>query len=591
MKVPFTNKVVTLWYRPPELLLGETDYDEKVDIWSAGCILAELLLGKALLPGTSDMEQLSLIFKMMGTPTKQTWEGYSKLMEKKAVEIAPFEKSEGELQSKYHDDKRIPRDALNLVGRMLKLDPGKRCSAKMALESQFFRTQPFAPDLPEDLGQIPVGGDSHEFQTKRIRKQAKAVAQKASAAAKSKGENEKLAYETAYSDFLQKANDAKAKGIDLPFEDDTEEKTRKPKNKEDEKYKSKSRDRGREKSKDRHREKENEHRRHRRERDRERGRYNESKHSPKRKQGLDDVITEANNQSNGLVETNKMEYSKSKNSHKEEKRDNNEERRSISVEALGSENDTGEKEQKKDRDDPRSSPRTEAQQNVRSAETSHDGSGRRSSEPKEIVKTNGERERAEKERKEQKGRRDERTRDKRESNSRSRRDKRRRDGSYDYYREGKERQGYSPSNPSRSRDESKDISRNREHFEEGTNHGDRNRRSWNDSDRHDREKRRRRSSSHDRSWERSLGREGGHTYSKRDRDDDSRFRERQSHQYRHDRRGDYERDDRRDRNGPPSNERYKRHEKPYGQTERSREEHGRQRDYRRHNEKRYGDYR
>ena len=76
-KVPFTNKVVTLWYRPPELLLGDTDYDETVDIWSAGCILAELLLGKALLPGISEMDQLSLIFKMMGTPTEETWEGYN----------------------------------------------------------------------------------------------------------------------------------------------------------------------------------------------------------------------------------------------------------------------------------------------------------------------------------------------------------------------------------------------------------------------------------------------------------------------------------------------------------------------------------
>ena len=140
---------------------------------------------------------------MMGMPTEERWEGYNKLLANKAVEITPPKKAGSELSKKYKDDKRFPRDALSLVGRMLELDPKKRWSAKMALESQFFRTQPIAPELSEDLGTIPVGGDSHEFQTKRIRKQAKGNAQKASAAAKSKGENEKQAYENAYSGVLQ----------------------------------------------------------------------------------------------------------------------------------------------------------------------------------------------------------------------------------------------------------------------------------------------------------------------------------------------------------------------------------------------------
>ncbi|KAL3902928.1 MAG: hypothetical protein SGILL_010641, partial [Bacillariaceae sp.] len=69
----FTNKVITLWYRPPELLLGETRYGTAVDIWSAGCILAELILGRPLFTGKSDMDQLQLIFDMMGTPAKETW--------------------------------------------------------------------------------------------------------------------------------------------------------------------------------------------------------------------------------------------------------------------------------------------------------------------------------------------------------------------------------------------------------------------------------------------------------------------------------------------------------------------------------------
>ena len=71
--------MITLWYRPPELLLGAKKYGTAVDIWSAGCILAELILGKPLFTGKTDMDQLQLIFEMMGTPTPETWEGYQDL--------------------------------------------------------------------------------------------------------------------------------------------------------------------------------------------------------------------------------------------------------------------------------------------------------------------------------------------------------------------------------------------------------------------------------------------------------------------------------------------------------------------------------
>lgn len=60
-KQPMTSRVVTLWYRPPELLLGATYYGVGVDLWSAGCILAELLAGKPILPGRTEVETLSLI--------------------------------------------------------------------------------------------------------------------------------------------------------------------------------------------------------------------------------------------------------------------------------------------------------------------------------------------------------------------------------------------------------------------------------------------------------------------------------------------------------------------------------------------------
>jgi len=69
----FTNKVITLWYRPPELLLGTKQYGSAVDMWSAGCILAELLLGRPLMPGRSEEKQIAKIFEMVGSPTPELW--------------------------------------------------------------------------------------------------------------------------------------------------------------------------------------------------------------------------------------------------------------------------------------------------------------------------------------------------------------------------------------------------------------------------------------------------------------------------------------------------------------------------------------
>ncbi|RWW25681.1 hypothetical protein GW17_00009971 [Ensete ventricosum] len=70
---PLTSRVVTLWYRPPELLLGATEYGVAVDLWSSGCILAELLAGKPIMPGRTEVEQLHKIFKLLGSPSDEYW--------------------------------------------------------------------------------------------------------------------------------------------------------------------------------------------------------------------------------------------------------------------------------------------------------------------------------------------------------------------------------------------------------------------------------------------------------------------------------------------------------------------------------------
>ena len=75
----YTHEVVTLWYRPPEILLGQRQYDTSIDMWSAGCILAEVHSGDALFRGDSEIDQLYHIFKLLGTPTKRGWPGLASL--------------------------------------------------------------------------------------------------------------------------------------------------------------------------------------------------------------------------------------------------------------------------------------------------------------------------------------------------------------------------------------------------------------------------------------------------------------------------------------------------------------------------------
>jgi cyclin-dependent kinase 10 len=71
--VPLTPKVVTLWYRPPELLFGATTYTSALDMWSVGCIFGELLMNEPLLPGASEVEQIRLFCNLLGTPTAKIW--------------------------------------------------------------------------------------------------------------------------------------------------------------------------------------------------------------------------------------------------------------------------------------------------------------------------------------------------------------------------------------------------------------------------------------------------------------------------------------------------------------------------------------
>merc|ERR1711988_1764723 len=76
---PFTHEVVTLWYRAPEVLLGEERYVTPVDIWSCGCIFSEMATAQALFPGDSEIDTIFKIFQVLGTPSVDVWPGLKEL--------------------------------------------------------------------------------------------------------------------------------------------------------------------------------------------------------------------------------------------------------------------------------------------------------------------------------------------------------------------------------------------------------------------------------------------------------------------------------------------------------------------------------
>ncbi|KAK6913299.1 Protein kinase domain [Dillenia turbinata] len=147
-KRPLTSRVVTLWYRPPELLLGSTNYGATVDLWSVGCVFAEILFGKPILKGRTEVEQLHKIFKLCGSPSEEYWKS-SKLPQ--TTVFKPQHTYESSLRERC---KELPRTAINLIETLLSVEPHKRGTASAALKSEFFTTRPFACD-PSTLPKYP----------------------------------------------------------------------------------------------------------------------------------------------------------------------------------------------------------------------------------------------------------------------------------------------------------------------------------------------------------------------------------------------------------------------------------------------------
>ncbi|KAF9147103.1 serine/threonine protein kinase, CMGC, CDC2/CDK sub [Linnemannia schmuckeri] len=158
----YTSKVVTRWYRPPELFLGEKKYGPAVDMWGIGCVFGEMLCGGPILQGNSDQDQLDKIFTLCGSPTEETMPGWSSLpgLEEKGVVYQVKPHSRGVY------DYFLPYGGIvgaDLMDKLLVLDPKKRLTAFAASDHDYLWTEP----LPAEIGMLPQYEASHEYDRQR----------------------------------------------------------------------------------------------------------------------------------------------------------------------------------------------------------------------------------------------------------------------------------------------------------------------------------------------------------------------------------------------------------------------------------------
>lgn len=136
----YTHEVITLWYRPPEVLLGNRKYKGEIDVWSVGCILAELvdsfhqLIGKPLFMAQTEEGQVNSIFSVLGLPTPEEWPELETLPEWSKFDIK-LERNDEDFELLLS---RCDPECLDLLMKMLSCNPAMRISAEEALHHEFF---------------------------------------------------------------------------------------------------------------------------------------------------------------------------------------------------------------------------------------------------------------------------------------------------------------------------------------------------------------------------------------------------------------------------------------------------------------------
>jgi cell division cycle 2-like protein len=172
----YTNWVVTLWYRAPELLLGTKNYSEKIDIWSIGCIFAELILREPLMAGKNEMDQLACIFRVLGNPTDERFPAWKDL--KYAGKVALNKKhNKSQLRMKFplkslsdEDPMFLSNEGHDLMQQMFAYDASKRISAAEALKHPWFQEDPKpATEMPSFAHSVTNEISRDELKRKRKR--------------------------------------------------------------------------------------------------------------------------------------------------------------------------------------------------------------------------------------------------------------------------------------------------------------------------------------------------------------------------------------------------------------------------------------
>ncbi|KAF3912873.1 hypothetical protein AA313_de0205675 [Arthrobotrys entomopaga] len=172
----YTNRIITLWYRPVEILLGETQYTTGPDVWSGACVFMELFTRKAIFPGSNEISQLDCIWNILGTPTASIWPGWKHTAW--FTMLRPEFRFESTFMTKF--SQLVPRDALELAQAMFTYDPHRRPSAEDVLQNPYFMNEP----KMERTDLKSLGGDWHELESKKSRKREREKIQSAAKAVK-----------------------------------------------------------------------------------------------------------------------------------------------------------------------------------------------------------------------------------------------------------------------------------------------------------------------------------------------------------------------------------------------------------------------